>query len=303
MAKVRPMKRVLGGVALGLGLTAKAWAQSPPTAAFPAEPAPAEAPKAPAPAPAPPNATQPAPPSPPQTAPAQPPAQQPAPPANQYPQQQYPQQPPATQPPQQYPPQQYPPQQYPPQQYPPQQYPPQQPGRPYYEPPPPPEAKKPERNFSLSISPLHLVLPLVELTGELRVSDHVGLSVIAGYGSLELESNDPDVDETRASVIEVGAQASWYPLRKFESLVLGAEVLWMHLEADVGDITGIGAGVAVGPFVGYKLITRGGFTFLVQGGAQYLAVQAQAEDSAGARQEDEDSHIIPLINLNLGWSF
>ena len=59
---------------------------------------------------------------------------------------------------------------------------------------------------------------------------------------------------------------------------------------------------AKGPDIGYKLITSGGFTFVVQGGIQYVAARAEAHDSTRS-EEESDSDWIPLLNLNLGWSF
>jgi len=55
--------------------------------------------------------------------------------------------------------------------------------------------------------------------------------------------------------------------------------------------------------IGYKVLTRGGFTFVVQGGAQYVAIEAEANDTVGNASQKDDSRWIPLINLNLGYSF
>ena len=71
----------------------------------------------------------------------------------------------------------------------------------------------------------------------------------------------------------------------------------------IREITANAGGLAFGPFLGYKLITSGGFTFVVQGGFQYAAVKAEASDTEGNTAEDEQDTIIPLFNLNLGWSF
>jgi hypothetical protein len=69
------------------------------------------------------------------------------------------------------------------------------------------------------------------------------------------------------------------------------------------DVTGVGEGFAVGPLVGYKLVTSGGFTFLAQGGIEYVAVRAEASNTSGSSASKSDSRLIPLLNLNLGWSF
>jgi hypothetical protein len=241
----------------------------PPTGALPpVEPAPQPPP------------TEPAPPPPEGAAPAQPEAQ------------------PEAQPQPQPPPPQTPPPGY--------GYPP--PGYAYPPPEPiPPKAPDPEptRNVSLTMSPLHLFLPVFEAMVELRVVDGFGVSVIGGYGQVTAEDNLGT--EHEFSALELGGQLIWYPLEPFRSLQLGAEILYIKVETqDEGDqatLTGVGDGVAMGPLVGYKLVTSGGFTFLAQGGFQYVAIRAEASDGAGTTASDEQDSIIPLINLNLGWTF
>jgi hypothetical protein len=114
------------------------------------------------------------------------------------------------------------------------------------------------------------------------------------------------IDGTTLDVIEFGGQLTGYPIKDFKSLQLGAEVLWVRVSGDnLGEqgITGVADGVAVGPFVGYKVLTAGGFTFVVQGGFEYIAVKGEASDSAGNTGTGETNDVVPLLNLNLGWSF
>ncbi len=95
-------------------------------------------------------------------------------------------------------------------------------------------------------------------------------------------------------------------MEAFDKLVLGAELLYVHVSSDnlnQQSIRGIGVGYAVGPLVGYKLMTDVGFTFIAQGGFEYVFVQAQASDTTGNSDTSSDSQFIPLINLNIGWSF
>jgi hypothetical protein len=135
---------------------------------------------------------------------------------------------------------------------------------------------------------------------------HFGIALLGGVGSVTVESSDPVVDGEKFSAFELGGQLIGYPLREFSSLQLGAELLWVHVSTEnfAGtEVTGNAGGVAVGPLVGYKLITRAGFTFFAQGGFQYMFIQAEATDSQGQRLTDEQSELIPLLNLNIGWSF
>lgn len=169
-------------------------------------------------------------------------------------------------------------------------------------PPPPPPPPPPVRNVSLTASPIHLVLPILELTGEIRAQDWLGVALIGGYGTISLETT---TGNDTANAYELGGQLSIYPLEPFESLLFGFEVLWVKLDTDNYDnssISASAAGVAMGPMVGYKYIADGGFTLFVQGGAEYITGRAEASDDT-SNASVEDSEIIPLLNFNLGWSF
>ncbi|HTM45485.1 MAG TPA: hypothetical protein VL137_11045 [Polyangiaceae bacterium] len=167
-------------------------------------------------------------------------------------------------------------------------------------------AEHDSRHVSLTLSPIHLIFPIVEAQVELLVVPHFSVAAIGGVGSIAAKSNDPVVDGQRFSVQEVGGQIVGYPLREFSSLQLGAEVLWVHVATKLlagQEISGKASGVAFGPFAGYKLITSGGFTFFVQGGFEYESVTAHATDTTGTNAHDQKSGFIPLLNLNIGWSF
>ncbi len=168
-----------------------------------------------------------------------------------------------------------------------------------YPPPPPAPPPEPVRNVSLTLSPVHLLAPVFELTGEVRVVNHFGVAAIGGYGSLTVEGE-------RFKVWEVGGQLLAYPMNPFHGLHLGAELLYVKVDADdlqSGTVRGSGNGLAVGPLVGYKVLTAGGFTFVAQGGVQYIAARAEASDSAGNSSQADDQKFIALLNLNLGYSF
>jgi len=165
-------------------------------------------------------------------------------------------------------------------------------------------AKRPVRRVSLSLSPVHLLLPIVELEAELMAAPHFGIAAIGGIGSLKASSSTPGVGDARFSAYESGLQLTGYPLRDFSSLQLGAEALWVKLSTEsVGgrQVSASAGGLAIGPFVGYKLIADMGFTFFLQGGVQYMAVKGAAS-SGGASATVSQKSFIPLLNLNLGWS-
>jgi hypothetical protein len=162
------------------------------------------------------------------------------------------------------------------------------------------------QHVSITFSPIHLLLPLFEAQVEVLVVPHFGLAAIGGYGSIKADAADSSLGNQKFSAYELGAQAVGYPLREFSSLQLGAELMYIHVSAENingQQVDAAAGGGAVGPFVGYKVLTQAGFTFFVQGGFQYVFVKASANDNAGNSASAEQNSVIPLLNLNLGWSF
>jgi hypothetical protein len=160
----------------------------------------------------------------------------------------------------------------------------------------------PRRVFSLTISPVHLTAPIVELTGEARVLDKLGIAAVAGAGKLSSKET-ATAPKRSASAYEVGLQGRYYLLGDFRhGLQLGAEAMYLHVADDDPTFSATGKGLAIGPFVGYKYTADVGFTFDTQLGFQHIS--AAAEASHGVRQETaEDSGNIVLLNINVGWSF
>jgi hypothetical protein len=191
----------------------------------------------------------------------------------------------------------------PPEAYPPTAgYPPPPPGYPppgVYAPPAmmpqPPPREHPRHVFSLTISPIHLFLPVVELTGEARVHDKVGVALIGGVGKY----TDPDDSSLSASVWEAGGQVRAYVIGDFRhGMQIGGELLYLHLDSTT--LAATGEGLAVGPFLGYKIATDVGFTFDAQVGFEHIS--ARAKSTTGPEMANGKS-FIPLLNLNVGWSF
>jgi hypothetical protein len=168
------------------------------------------------------------------------------------------------------------------------------------------EPQKPTRYVSLTISPLHLLSPILELQVEGMVTPHLGLAAIGGYGSIKATAANSTLENTSFTAYELGMQVVGYPLQDFSSLQLGAELLWLKIDTDSlegREISGSAGGIAVGPLIGYKLLTSGGFTFFAQGGFEYIVAKADVADTQGNTGHEEASTFIPLLNLNIGWSF
>lgn len=152
---------------------------------------------------------------------------------------------------------------------------------------------------SLTISPIHLLMPVFELTAEFRGSEHLGLAVVGGAGSIKAADLD-----TRFGVYEVGGQVRYYLTGDFRrGLELGAELIYLHVSGSLGDVSGVGEGIGVGPFLGYKLGTMAGFVFDAQLGAERVGIAASSHDSSGSAGSASEQRWIPLLNLNIGWSF
>jgi hypothetical protein len=160
-----------------------------------------------------------------------------------------------------------------------------------------------ERSFSLTISPLHLIMPFYEFTGENALSPKFGVAAIGGYGSTELEYSDGSTKDI--GIMELGAQAAYYVFGDFNGgMQVGGEVLWIKpFLPKESDVTVSVNGVAVGPMVGYKWVTEFGLTIFLQGGYEFLFAGAKAKNSAGEEIEASAETGVPLLNINAGWSF
>ena len=82
----------------------------------------------------------------------------------------------------------------------------------------------------------------MELTGEARVHDKVGVALIGGAGKY----SDPNVSGISATVYEAGGQVRVYVIGDFRhGMQLGGELLYLHLSD--ASISATGEGLAVGP--------------------------------------------------------
>lgn len=149
-------------------------------------------------------------------------------------------------------------------------------------------------SVAITISPVHLLVPMAELTTELRVGERIGVAAIAGIGTFHDQTTNQ-----RISLYEAGASARYYLLGSFRSgLQIGAEAVYVHAKTDaMVDVRA--AGLAVSPFAGYKWTHSSGFTFEGQLGASYMAMRAKAQTGEMA----ERSAVGPMLNLNIGYSF
>lgn len=156
----------------------------------------------------------------------------------------------------------------------------------------------PRHIISVTISPLHLILPFVELVGEYRLMDEVGLALVVGGGSL----SSPNIDYN-VNIFQLGVQGNYYFFGDFDhGAHAGVDILGMRASASDGGIDASATSGLLGIFLGYKVIASFGVTFVIQAGIQHTVILAEATDGTTS-VEQTASGLGPLLNLNLGWSF
>ena len=176
-----------------------------------------------------------------------------------------------------------------------------------------------ERNYTLTIQPVLLAVPIVVLMYETRLTEPVGVALFGGYGQFTYERDGEDVD---AKVYGAGAQLRFYAFdrhrderARFGEPHAGFQALWAHGEGDEedggfggvfgDDVWGRGEQFMAGPFVGYKYTLSFGLTAEVQLGAQAGARYSYGgEGNTGIDDESKwEFKWLPIANLGVGWSF
>ncbi len=153
------------------------------------------------------------------------------------------------------------------------------------------------RNWAVTMSPVHLVLPVIEFAVERRLASNLGVALMFGGGSVT-----DDLDN-KFTVGELGVSVRYYGLGDFaKGLQVGAALEYLTVSGE--DVNGSsvdveGDGVVVAPFIGYKHTWGFGLTFDGQLGPAFTAIEAEADNGA----TEEESRVGAYLNLNLGWSF
>ena len=157
-------------------------------------------------------------------------------------------------------------------------------------------AEPPDPTVAITVSPLHAIIPMGEITVEARLAPRIGVALTAGVGAVRDEATDHDI-----RVLEAGGSARYYAFGSFRTgLYLGGEALYLHADLDPGDTASIqAAGLGLGAFVGGKWTHRSGLTFGAALGASVFVARGEAENGASAERRD----VGPLLNLDVGYSF
>jgi Protein of unknown function (DUF3575) len=152
--------------------------------------------------------------------------------------------------------------------------------------------------FSITMSPVHLILPVGELTVEYKVAEKIGIAFIAGIGTVTVE--DVYQNEEKFNIWEIGGQFKYYLTGNFrKGLHVGVETIYMKVSyAEDSTVDAEGDGLTIGGFVGYKHTFGFGLTLEAQLGGQQIVVTAKSANS-----EESDSKFGVLFNLNIGYTF
>ncbi len=146
-------------------------------------------------------------------------------------------------------------------------------------------AKEPEhKRVTVAISAVYLLVPVYQLNAELALRPRWSVALRGGAGQFEMYGQT-------AWISELGAQAAYYlwghASRGFQ---VGLDTRLVGYDGD-GMLLGLGDGLAVGAFAGYKRAFGPGFTLGVQLGAA-VAVAGESEDP-----------VFPFLAVTAGWSF
>lgn len=161
-------------------------------------------------------------------------------------------------------------------------------------------SSEPESNFSLTISPLHLLVSVVEINGEFKATNNLGVALILGAGRVKSV-----ISGDSYSVREYGCQLNYYPDSNFNQGVhYGLEVMRIEVELiSSSSLKSSGSGVSYGPYFGYKTMLGSGLILVTQLGYQSYSVFAKAQDSNGNSASAGGGGSGLLLNLNVGFSF
>ena len=177
-----------------------------------------------------------------------------------------------------------------------------------------------EKNYTLTIQPILLAVPIGVVMYETRLTEPMSVAVFGGYGKFTYERANEDVD---ATVYGAGLQLRFYafdrhvdPRARFGEPHVGLQAMWAHGEGDEedggfagmfgDDVWGRGEQFMAGPFLGYKYTLPFGLTFEAQAGAQFGArLWDGGEGNTGLGQQEDEWEFkwMPIANLGVGWSF
>lgn len=167
---------------------------------------------------------------------------------------------------------------------------------------PKPKGDVPVRTMSMTISPLHAIVPAGEGKTEFLLTPRQSFAVVGGAGRLVTASANESV------FWELGGQYNYYLMGDFQQgLQLGGELLVVQLSearSASSRFDGKVTGYQLSPYIGYKVIMDVGFTFTAQAGYGAVLLRGDVTDSTdGEQRRGSKWEHNGLFNLGIGWSF
>jgi len=171
------------------------------------------------------------------------------------------------------------------------------------------EVERPKRNVTLTFDPLELLFPIFQMHADFRVGDDFAVGLIGGYGQAKVDAlllpNEPL--PPKAPLWQVGAKATYFAQGDFEGgMHVGLEAVYTHAKLEgrtalgTGSVSGLAAGLIAGPIVGWKLVTKAGFTFDSAIGVGLIAYKQKSSDPDAPK---DDRAAVLMSHLLIGWSF
>ena len=153
-----------------------------------------------------------------------------------------------------------------------------------------------EPTVSATISPVAVFAKVLLTTTEFRLGEPFSIAAVANVGELE-----------GALYLAGGIQVIGYPIGDFShGMQCGAELLFMHTDKPVyvydGMIADLGDGVAISPFLGYK-VSLSGFTINLQAGVSFIAGRSEPIYGSGGSTWHSTTETGLLMNVRAGWTF
>ena len=159
-----------------------------------------------------------------------------------------------------------------------------------------PATAPPLPRLSLTLAPAELVLNVVSLKGEYRVTPVVGVALRAAAGTYSTKEFEG------VTLLETGGQLAWYVLGDFGKglqLALDLRHAWNWTKVEL--VRGEGTRVRAALLVGAKWSGPRGTTLEAQAGygvRRSEGISTSSIDKAGYRH----TSLEPRIELGLGWS-
>jgi hypothetical protein len=148
------------------------------------------------------------------------------------------------------------------------------------------------------------VLPILEVTLERRLKRNLGVAFMLGGGSITDKADMPGEVDNKFKVFEIGTSLRYYGLGNFQKgLQFGAAAEYVRLTGEnIGGnmVNGVGSGLLLAGFIGYKYTFGFGLTLEGQLGPQFAAIRGETDD--GAVQESS-KRFTTYVNLNAGWTY